>query len=53
MAASEAVREVEGTHRALLQSESLATAVSFGAAERLTGEVGEGEPVSVRVTRAV
>jgi isoleucyl-tRNA synthetase len=40
-------------HQEFLAAETLATAVAFGDVEGFTGEVGDGEPVTVAVTRAV
>jgi isoleucyl-tRNA synthetase len=53
VSACDAVTEAIRAHQAFLESETLATAVSFGVADGFTGEVGDGEPVRVTVARAV
>ncbi|GLZ00866.1 isoleucine--tRNA ligase [Actinoplanes sp. NBRC 103695] len=49
---SEAVVSATRAHLPFLSSETLADAVTFGTVEGFTGEVGDGEPVTVAVARA-
>jgi isoleucyl-tRNA synthetase len=51
--ASEAVVDAVRTHRDFVAAETLATSIAFGDGGSFTGEVGDGEPVTVGVTRAV
>ncbi|HEY7273493.1 MAG TPA: isoleucine--tRNA ligase [Actinoplanes sp.] len=54
LAASGAVTEAVAAHRDFVAAETLATSLEFGAVAGLdgfTGEVGDGEPVTVAVTR--
>jgi isoleucyl-tRNA synthetase len=52
LAASDAVTGAVATHRDFVAAETLATSMEFGAvSDGFTGEVGDGEPVTVAVTR--
>jgi isoleucyl-tRNA synthetase len=51
LSASEAVTGAVAAHRDFVAAETLATSVEFGAVDGFTGEVGDGEPVTVAVTR--
>jgi isoleucyl-tRNA synthetase len=55
LAASPAVEAAVDTHRTFVAQETLAASLMFGrsAAAGFTGEVGDGEPVTVAVTRAM
>jgi isoleucyl-tRNA synthetase len=53
LSAPPAVAGAVRAHQEFLAAETLATAVAFGDVEGFTGEVGDGEPVTVAVTRAV
>jgi isoleucyl-tRNA synthetase len=55
IAASPAVEAAVDAHRSFVSAETLATSLAFAAsaAPGFTGEVGDGEPVTVAVTRAV
>ncbi|MEV4707104.1 isoleucine--tRNA ligase [Actinoplanes sp. NPDC049316] len=54
VAASAAVRAAVETHRDFVAAETLATSLTFGdVSEGFAGEAGEGETVTVSVTRAV
>jgi isoleucyl-tRNA synthetase len=53
VSASPAVTAAVNTHRNFVAAETLATSVTFDTVEGFTGEVGDGEPVTVGVTRAV
>ena len=55
LSASDAVTGAVAAHRAFVAAETLATSLEFGAVaggvDGFTGEVGDGEPVTVTVTR--
>jgi isoleucyl-tRNA synthetase len=51
--AAESVVDAVRAHRDFVAAETLATSVAFGDGGGFTGEVGDGEPVTVGVTRAV
>jgi len=55
VAASPAVEAAVDAHRSFVAEETLATSLMFGVpgASGFTGEVGDGEPVTVTVTRAM
>jgi isoleucyl-tRNA synthetase len=55
IAASPAVEAAVDAHRSFVAAETLATSLAFAAsaAPGFTGEVGDGEPVTVAVTRVV
>jgi isoleucyl-tRNA synthetase len=53
ISAPESVTEAVHTYRNFVAAETLATSVTFDAVDGFTGEVGDGEPVTVAVTRAV
>ena len=53
VSAAESVTEAVNTYRNFVAAETLATSVTFGAVDGFSGEVGDGEPVTVAVTRAV
>jgi isoleucyl-tRNA synthetase len=53
ISAADAVRAAVETHREFIAGETLATSLTFGASsDGFAGEVGDGEPVTVAVTRA-
>jgi isoleucyl-tRNA synthetase len=51
--AAESVVDAVRAHRDFVAAETLATSVAFGDGGGFTGEVGDAEPVTVGVTRAV
>jgi isoleucyl-tRNA synthetase len=53
LSASEPVAEAVRAHEAFVAAETLATSVTYGAGPGFTGEVGDGETVTVAVARAV
>ncbi len=53
LGASAGVSDAVRTHQQFVAAETLATSVVFGDASGFTGEVGDGEPVTVGVARAV
>jgi isoleucyl-tRNA synthetase len=53
LSASEPVEAAVRAHQEFVAAETLATSVGYGAGQGFTGEVGDGEVVTVAVTRAV